>query len=100
MVERKLFLPIQSINIVYPNKENVIVMPITKRREIVMGIQVCVISWMNFDYEENGRKKALLANPKHQYHVSQCGQRDCHGSNKKNGDYFEYPSLSYFTKEL
>ena len=52
--------------------ENMIAMPITKRMEIVMGIQVCLISWMNFDYEENGGKKAFLANPKQQYRVSQC----------------------------
>ena len=77
-----------------------IVAPITKRLVIVMGIQVCLISLMNFDCEENGGKKGLLANPQHQYHVSQCGERDCHASDKKNGDYFEYPSLSHFTEEL
>ena len=70
MVERKLLLQIQSINIIYPNKENMIVMPITKRMDIVVGIQVCLFSWMNIDYKENGGKKALLANPKHQYRVS------------------------------
>ena len=32
---------------------------------------------MNFDYKENGGKKAFLANPKHQYLVSQCGEHDC-----------------------
>ena len=73
--------------------ENMIAMPITKRMEIVMGIQVYLISWMNFDYEENGGKKALHANPKHQYHISQYGEHDCHPNNKKNGDYYEYPSL-------
>ena len=26
-----------------------------------------------YDYEENGEKKAFLANPKHQYRVPQCG---------------------------
>ena len=49
----------------FPNEENMIVVPITKRMEIDMSIQVCLISWMNFDYEENGGKKGLLANPKH-----------------------------------
>ena len=48
-----------------------IVMPITKRMEIIMSIDVCLISRMNFDYTESGRKKAFLANPKLQYHVSQ-----------------------------
>ena len=69
MVERKLFFQIQSINIAYPNAENMIVVPIIKRIEIVMSIQIYLISQINFDYEENVGKKALLANPKHQYHV-------------------------------
>ena len=61
MVERKRFLLIKSINIMYPIFENMIVMPITKLMEIIMGIQVYLISRMNFDYKENGRKKAFLA---------------------------------------
>ena len=40
-----------------------IVVPITKRMEFIMSLQVCLISWMNFDYKENGEKKAFLANP-------------------------------------
>ena len=59
MVERKLFLQIQSINMMYPNEENMIVMPIAKRMEIVMSIQVCLLPRMNFDYKENGGKKSF-----------------------------------------
>ena len=84
----------------YSNVENMIAMPITKRMEIAMGIQLCHVSWMNFDYKENGGKKAFLANPKQQYRVSQCGEHDCHANNKKNGDYYEYPSLSHFMNGL
>ena len=51
--------------------KNMIAMPMTKRMEIVKGIQVCLISWMNFDYKENGGKKAFLVKPMHQYHVSE-----------------------------
>ena len=40
------------------------------------------------------------ANSKHQYHVSQCRERDCSANNKKNGDYYTYPSLSHFKDEL
>ena len=69
MAERK-FLQIQSITIMYPNVDNMIFMPITKRVEIVIGIQVCLISLRNFNYKENGGKKAFLENPKHQYRVS------------------------------
>ena len=54
MAEKMLFLQIQSNNIVYPNKENMIAVPITKRMEIVMSIQLYLISQMNFDYKENG----------------------------------------------
>ena len=68
--------------------------------EIIISIQACLFSRMNFDYEENGGKKAFLANRKHQYHVSQCGEHDCSAHNKKNGDYYEYPSLSHFMNEL
>ena len=78
------FLEIQSVNIVYPNVENIIVMPITKEMEIVMGLQVCLISRKNFDYKENGRKKAFLWNPKHQYRTSQYGKHDCCANHKKN----------------
>ena len=98
MVERKLFLEIQSSNVMYRNVENMIVIPITKRMEIVMSIQVYLVSQINFDYKESGGKKGFPANPKHQYHVSQCG--DCRANNKKNGDYFKYPSLSPFPKKL
>ena len=54
-----------------------------------MSIPVCLISWMNFDYEKNG-VKALLANPEDQYRVSQYGEQDCYANNKKNGDDYEY----------
>ena len=54
MAERKLFSQIQSINIMYPNVENKIVTPISKRVEIIISIHVCLISWINFDYKENG----------------------------------------------
>ena len=43
---------------------NMIAMPITKRMVIVMGILVCLVLWINFDYKENGRKKAFPAIPK------------------------------------
>ena len=43
--------------------------------------------------------EAFLANPKHQYCVSQYGEHDCSAYNGKNGDYNEYLSLSHFTDE-
>ena len=44
-------------------------------------------------------RKAFLANPKLKYHASQRGEHDCSACNKKNRDYYEYPSLSYFIDE-
>ena len=77
-----------------------IAMPITKRMKTVIGIQVCHISWMNFDYMENGGKKASLANPKQRYHASQCGEHDFQANNKRNGDCYEYSSLSHFMNKF
>ena len=55
---------------------------------------------MNINYKENGERKIFFVNPRHQYSVSQYGEHDCSADNKKNGDYYEYPSLSCFTKKL
>ena len=41
-------------------------------------------------------RKTFPANTKHQYYVSQSGEHDCSAHNKKNGDCYEYPSLSHF----
>ena len=70
----------------YPKAKNLIVLPITKRMEIILSVKVCLISRMNFGYKENGGMKAFLASPKHQYRVSHCGEHDCHANNKKKGD--------------
>ena len=45
-------------------------------------------------------RKAFLSNGKDQYRVSQLAEHDCSAHNKKNEDYYEYPSLSHFTDEL
>ena len=45
-------------------------------------------------------RNASLADPKHQYRVAQCGEPDYYTTSKKNGDYYEHPSLSHFTDEL
>ena len=55
---------------------------------------------MNSDYEENGGKKALLANLKHQYRISQCGEHGCCANNEKNGDYPVNPCFPHLTDEL
>ena len=45
-------------------------------------------------------RKAFLANPKHKYRVSSCGEQNCSANNNKNGDYNDYPSLSHLMDEL
>ena len=42
-------------------------------------------------------RNAFLANPRHQYRVSQWEEHDCSAINEKNGDHNEYPGLSPFT---
>ena len=46
------------------------------------------------------KRKAFLANPKHQDRVSQYGEHDCSANKKKNRDYCEYPNLFVFIDEL
>ena len=56
----------------YPNVENMIVVPNNKKKEIITSIQVCLIPRMNIIYEESGREmtKSFLAKLNHQYNVS------------------------------
>ena len=46
------------------------------------------------------KKKAFLANPKHQYRVSHCEKHDCSTHNEMNEDYNEYLSFPHFMDEL
>ena len=50
---------------------------------------------MNINYKESDRRKAFLANPKHQCFASQWEDHDCSEHNKKNvDDCSENPYLS------
>ena len=44
-------------------------------------------------------RNAFLANPKQQYHASECGEHDYSTQKEKNEDYNEYPSFSNFMDE-
>ena len=96
MVERKAFVSNPKHQYRVSNMGNMIVVPITKRVETIMSIQACLFSWINFDLKENAGKKTFSHKLKHQHHVSQWGKHDCSTHNKKNRDYYEYPSLSQF----
>ena len=61
---KKAFLANPSINIVYPNMKNMIVMPIAKRMEIITSIKVYLVSRMNFDYKENDGMKSFSCKSK------------------------------------
>ena len=64
IVERKAFLTKPKHQYHVSNKMNIIVVAITKRIEIVTSIQVCDVSWMNFDFEENGENKSFFSKTK------------------------------------
>ena len=50
---------------------------------------------MNTNYEENGEKKSFSCKSKASILFILMRGIDCSAHNKKNGDYYEYPSLSY-----
>ena len=100
MVERKALCANPRHQYHVSNQQNMIVVPITKRMEIILSVQVSLISWMNFIYEENGGKKAFLPIPKHQHHVSRCVEHGCSANKKKIRDYYEHPGSSHFLHEL
>ena len=48
----------------HPNVESMVLVTVTKKIEIIMIIQVYLISWMNFHYWENGGKKSFSCKSK------------------------------------
>ena len=44
-------------------------------------------------------ERKFLANPRHQYRVSQYGEQDCSAHDKNNRDSYEYPSLAHFVDD-
>ena len=77
----------------HPNVENMLVALLTKRKRIITISKFLIL-------RKIVEKKAFPSNPIHQCHVSQYGEHDCSATNKKNADYYKYPSLSPFTNEL
>ena len=45
--------------------------PINEKNESIIGVNVCLNWWINFDSKEMGEWKAFPMKPKHQYHSSQ-----------------------------
>ena len=42
------------------------------------------------------KRNAFPVNLEHQYRVFERGEHDCSAHNKKNIDYYEYPSMTHF----
>ena len=98
--KEKLFLQIQNINIVYPNEENMIVVPITKRIEIITSTQVCLFSWVNINYKENGGKKLFFQIQSINIVYPKKVNMIVVLNNKKKRDYYRFSGLSHFMDEL
>ena len=96
MVEKKLFLLIQSINIMSSQLGEYDCSAHKKRMEIIMCIKVCLISRMNFDYKVYGEKNSFSCKSDASISCIPKGEHDYNTHNKKNEDYYKYPSLSYF----
>ena len=73
--------------------------PITKGMEIIMRIQVFLISWMIFDYKENSGRKSFSWKSKVLISCIPSREHDYISNKKKNGDCYDYPSLSHFMDE-
>ena len=73
-MERNAFLASPKHQHCLSNEENMIVVPAAKKVEIVTSIQVCIISWMNFEYKENGGKNSFSYNSKASISCIQCGE--------------------------
>ena len=97
--KKSFFLQIQSINILHPNVEKMIVVPITNKLAIIMSVLVWLISQMNINCKENGGKQSFSCKSKASICVFHHGEHDCSLHNQKNGDYSGDPSLSQFTDE-
>ena len=64
MVERKAFLACQKNQYHASQCGEQIVVPITKNNQDYYEFPICLISWMNINYGENGEKKPFSCKSK------------------------------------
>ena len=95
-----IFLPTQTINIVYPKEDNMIIVPITKRVEIILSTQVWLISRMGIKYKEMVERNFFLQIQRSNIVHPNVENMVVVPNHNRNGDYYENPSLSYFMDEL
>ena len=86
-------------SIMYPNEKNTIVLPIKKEFRLLQVSKFVSFHGWTLIMRKMLETEAFLANPKHRYHVSLWEEHDCTTHNKKNGHYYEYPSLAYSIDE-
>ena len=74
--------------------------PITIRMEVIVTIQVCLISQITFDYKKNGgKKKNFLEIQSINIVYHNMENMIIVPITIRNGDYYEYQSLPHFTNE-
>ena len=85
----------------YPNEENIIIVPIAKRLDIITSIEVCLISQANINYKKNGGKESFSWKIQIIYIVyPNKVNMIVMPNNKKNRGYCRYPCLSNFSDKL
>ena len=67
--------------------------------EIISSVQVWLISQININYKENDGMKSFSCKSRASISWFLCGEHDCSAHNEKNGDYYDFPSLTHFTNE-
>ena len=69
MIGRDVFFQNQRLNIIYPNEENVFVVPNNKKKRDYY-VNPCLSNWKMNINSKNGWKRCFLLKPKTQYHLS------------------------------
>ena len=83
IMERKAFLTNSKHQYHVSQWGDLIVAPVPKRMEIIMSIRVCLISWVDINYQEYGEKKSFLYNSKASMLHSKWVERDCSAHKKR-----------------
>ena len=100
MVLRKPFLANQKHQYRISKEKNMITVPTIKRIELIMSIQVCLITRMKSNYMKNSGKKNFSCKSKASRSCIPTWITWCSAHYKKNADYYEYSSLSHFVNEF
>ena len=96
--KEKLFRPSQSINIIFPNEENVYMVPNHEQKERLL----CARMFVTIDeitlIPNNEGRKSFSYQAKYQCHLSQWGKCVYYGQSWKKGDSYVHRCLSWLTE--